>query len=82
MEQILADMTVGMSEFKKNPAAVLREANRRPVAVLNHNPVFYMVEPSLLQAMVRELTDRGRYGHVLGRESDNTQSVGIDLGDG
>ena len=48
MEAILADVTVSMSEFKKNPAAVLREANNRPVAVLNHNrAAFYMIEPQL-----------------------------------
>ena len=27
MEAILAEVSVSMSEFKKNPAAVLREAN-------------------------------------------------------
>ena len=43
MDTVLADVTVSMSEFKRNPAAVLREANHRPVAVLNHNrAAFYM----------------------------------------
>ena len=37
MHAIFADTTISMSEFKKNPAAVLREAGNRPVAVLNHN---------------------------------------------
>lgn len=31
METILAGVAVSMSEFKKNPAAVLREANRPPL---------------------------------------------------
>lgn len=49
-------MTVSMSEFKKNPAAVLRQAHSRPVAVLNHNKAaFYMVEPRLFQALLDEL---------------------------
>jgi PHD/YefM family antitoxin component YafN of YafNO toxin-antitoxin module len=44
MQTIYADTTISMSEFKKNPAAVLREAGNRPVAVLNHNrAAFYMV---------------------------------------
>ena len=29
MQNILADMTVSMSEFKKNPASVLRQAHSR-----------------------------------------------------
>ena len=37
MDAIYADLMISMSEFKKNPAAVLREAKSRPVAVLNHN---------------------------------------------
>jgi antitoxin StbD len=56
METIYADMTVSMSEFKKNPASVLRRSGNRPVAVLNHNrAAFYMVEPQLFQAMLDEL---------------------------
>jgi len=56
METILANMTVSMSEFKKNPAAVLRRAASRPVAVLNHNKAaFYVVEPRLFEAMLAEL---------------------------
>jgi hypothetical protein len=47
MEAIYSDVTISMSEFKKNPAAVLRNAKSRPVAVLNHNKAaFYMVEPA------------------------------------
>ena len=56
METILADMTVSMSEFKKNPASVLRQAASRPVAVLSHNKAaFYVVEPRLFEAMLAEL---------------------------
>ena len=53
MQNILTDRTVSMSEFKKNPAAVLREENNRPVAVLNHNKAaFYVVEPQLFEALM------------------------------
>ena len=52
MQAIYSDVTISMSEFKKNPAAVLRDAKSRPVAVLNHNKAaFYMVEPALFEAM-------------------------------
>lgn len=56
MENVLVDLAVSMSEFKKNPAAVLREANGRPVAILNHNRVdFYLLEPRLLQTLLAEI---------------------------
>lgn len=80
MEKIFTNMTVSMSEFKKNPASVLREANNRPVAVLNHNKAaFYMVEPQLFQAMVEELADQDLYRTVLARATEKGQAVEVDI---
>ncbi len=56
MENLLVDLAVSMSEFKKNPAAVLREAKGRPVAILNHNRVgFYLLEPHILEVLLGEI---------------------------
>ena len=59
MDMIFADLSVSMTEFKKNPAEVLRSADDKPVAVLSHNkPAFYMLTPKLLED--KELTDLAR----------------------
>jgi antitoxin StbD len=59
MDAIYADYTVSMSDFKRNPAQVLRTAGEKPVAVLNHNrPAFYMITPKLFEAFVEEMADR------------------------
>lgn len=59
MDVIYADCTVSMSEFKKNPAQVLRTAGEKPVAVLNHNrPAFYMLTPKLYEALIEEFVDK------------------------
>lgn len=80
METIFADMTVSMSEFKKNPASVLRLANSRPVAVLNHNKAaFYMVEPQLFQAMMDELADQELHSTVLSRMAERAQAIEVDI---
>ena len=82
MQSILADRAVSMSEFKKNPAAVLREANNRPVAVLNHNrAAFYMVEPQLFEALMEELADQELYRKVLARMADKSKAVEVDFDD-
>lgn len=59
MDAIYANYSISMSEFKRNPAQVLRTAGEQPVAVLNHNrPAFYMITPKLFEALVEELSDR------------------------
>lgn len=80
METIYAEMTVSMSEFKKTPAAVLRDARNRPVAVLNHNKTaFYMVHPALFEAMLEELSDQELHRLVLARMSERAQAVEVDV---
>ncbi|MEX8517971.1 MAG: type II toxin-antitoxin system Phd/YefM family antitoxin [Leptothrix sp. (in: b-proteobacteria)] len=82
MQMILADVAVSMSEFKKNPAAVLREANNRPVAVLNHNKTaFYMIEPELFEAMMEELIDQDLYRKVLARMANKSTAIEVNLDD-
>jgi antitoxin StbD len=82
MEAIFADVTISMSEFKKNPAAVLRDARSRPVAVLNHNKAaFYMVEPALFEAMLEELADQELHHTVLQRMSERAHAIEVDIDD-
>ncbi len=58
MESVLAQLCVSMSEFKKNPAEVLRAAKDKTVAVLTHNkPAFYMVSPKVFEAILDQLDD-------------------------
>ena len=80
MEAILADVAVSMSEFKKNPAAILREARNRPVAVLSHNKAaFYMVEPALFEAMLEELADQELHRKVFARLDERARAIEVDI---
>lgn len=80
MDTIYADYSVSMSEFKKNPAQVLRAAGEKPVAVLNHNrPAFYMVTPKLFEALVEELADRDLAALVRQRLAMADQAIEVDL---
>jgi len=82
MQTILADNTVSMSEFKKNPAAVLREAGNRPVAVLNHNrAAFYMLEPELMEAILEALADQEISNLVRARLRDGLAPVDVSIDD-
>jgi len=53
--KILAETSSGISEFKKNPMAVVREGGGGPVAILNRNePVFYAVPAKTFRAVRTE----------------------------
>ncbi len=84
MESIFAGITVSMSDFKKNPAAVLREAGGRPVAVLNHNrAAFYLVEPALFRQMNEKLGAAPKHENAWQRgEADRRRASGAGAGAG
>ena len=80
MDTIYADYSVSMSQFKKNPAEVLRSAGEKPVAVLNHNrPAFYMVTPKLFEALVEELADRDLMELARQRLSGKDKAIEVDI---
>ncbi|MEN9902250.1 MAG: hypothetical protein RL651_914 [Pseudomonadota bacterium] len=80
MDTIYADYSVSMSEFKKNPAQVLRTAGEKPVAVLSHNrPAFYMVTPQLFESLVEELADHDLIDIVRDRLTRKTTAIDVDI---
>ena len=55
---ILADVSAGISELKKNPMAVMAQGEGSPVAILNRNePVFYAVPASAYEELMDKLED-------------------------
>ena len=80
LDTIYADLSISMSEFKKNPAQVLRVAGEKPVAVLNHNrPAFYMVTPKVFEALVDALADRESVDLVRRRLEQKDQAIEVDI---
>lgn len=56
--QIFADNVTSISELKKNPMAVLAQAEGMPVAVLNRNqPAFYCVPVKVYELLMEKLDD-------------------------
>ena len=80
MDNILTDLMVSMSDFKKNPAKIIREAGNKPVAVLNHNKAaFYMVEPSLYEALLESSYDREVEDLIKLRRTQKNEAIEVDI---
>lgn len=76
---ILADNTTSISELKKNPMAVVDEADGFPVAVLNRNqPAFYCVPAEAYEALMDKLEDMELAQLVKDREGQEEIEVSID----
>ncbi len=55
---ILADISAGISELKKNPMSVIEQGEGMPVAILNRNePVFYAIPAKAYEELIDKLED-------------------------
>ncbi len=76
---ILADNATSISELKKNPMAVIEQAEGFPVAVLNRNqPAFYCVPADAYELMMDKLEDMELAQIVESRKNQPEIEVSID----
>ena len=76
---ILADVSAGISELKKNPMAVLQQGDGAPVAILNRNkPVFYAIPAKAFESLMDKLEDLELALIVEARKNQPEIEVSID----
>lgn len=80
MESIFASKSVGISELKANPAAVLLAAESEPIAVLNRNKTAgYLVSPKAWEAMFEALENAELSAIANLRLNDGKKPVKISI---
>ena len=80
MDNILATMSVSVTELKRNYASIIKDADDSPVAVLNHNrPEAYLLPAEHYERLMIYLEDLE--DAKLVRERANGPFVEIDLAD-
>lgn len=80
MEHVVANKTVGISELKVNPAALLLAAQIEAVAILDRNkPAGYLVNPQAWEAMLERLEDADLAAIALPRLKDGSKGIKIKL---
>lgn len=79
MDYLAAKSSVSITELKKNPSAVIKEAEGLPVVILNHNkPSAYIVPADAFEAMLEKLDDLEIKKTVRKRQSEKSIPVSLD----
>ncbi len=80
MKQVFAYCSASISELKKNPTALLNEAEGAPVAILNHNkPTAYLIPADTYEWMMDILDDYELGKFVKDRRKDLGNAVAVEL---
>lgn len=79
MQRIHARSSINISELKKNPSAVISQAQGEPVVILNHNrPTAYLLPAATFEAMMDALDDLDLVRLVQERQDETTVKVTLD----
>lgn len=82
MEALLARASVGISELKLNPTAVLEASGNMPVAILNRNkPVGYLLTAQAWERIHNILEDKEILKIIGARMTDGKKPVKIKIDD-
>ncbi len=80
MRQILADSSASISELKKNPTALLNEADGSAIAILNHNkPAAYLVPAQTYEFLMELIDDIELAKIVESRRADLSEAVEVNI---
>ncbi len=80
MKQVLSSCSASISELKKNPTALLNEAEGSPVAILNHNiPAAYLVPAETYEWLMDKLEDAELAQIILDRVDEKENAIEVSL---
>lgn len=79
VEPLLADASISISDFKKNPSAAIAAAEGFPVAILNRNkPSAYLVPAKAWEELVERLENAELIALVRARAGEMPVPVALD----
>ncbi len=80
MRQILSSCSASISELKKNPTALLHEAEGAPIAILNHNvPAAYLIPAETYEWLMDKLEDSELALIVKGRAGEKEDAIEVNI---
>jgi len=80
MKQVLSSCSASISELKKNPTALLNEAEGSPIAILNHNvPAAYLIPAETYEWLMDKLEDSELAQIIADRASEKGKAIEVDI---
>ena len=80
MQQVLSSCSASISELKKNPTALLAEAEGAPIAILNHNiPAAYLIPAETYEWLMEKLEDSELAQIVTERADEKKYAIEVNL---
>ncbi|MCF6363271.1 MAG: type II toxin-antitoxin system Phd/YefM family antitoxin [Gammaproteobacteria bacterium] len=80
MRQVLSSCSASISELKKNPTALLNEAEGAPIAILNHNvPAAYLIPAETYEWLMDKLEDSELTQIVRERVGEKENAIAVNL---
>ena len=80
MESVFANCSASISELKKNPSALIEQADGEPIAILNHNkPTAYLIPADTYELLLEEIEDHQLGQIVKARQHEKISAVEVTL---
>ena len=80
MQPILSNFSASITELKKSPTQLLRQAGNEAVAILNHNvPSAYLVPSALYEKMMDIIDEYHLAQEVESALKDNTKPIRVNI---
>jgi antitoxin StbD len=80
VEPLLADLSVSITDLKKNPSAVIAQSSGSPVVILNHNrPAAYLIPAEAYEAILERLDDLELAEVIRQREAEKPQAIAVAM---
>ncbi|MFZ5763538.1 MAG: type II toxin-antitoxin system Phd/YefM family antitoxin [Thermodesulfobacteriota bacterium] len=80
MKAVLANCSASISELKKNPSALIEQAEGEPIAILNHNrPTAYLIPAETYEQLMDRLEDYQLGLIVKARQKEKIAAVTVDI---
>ena len=80
MKQVLSSCSASISELKRNPTALLTEAEGSPIVILNHNvPAAYLIPAETYEWLMDKLEDSELAQIIVDRASEKGKAIEVDI---